>query len=185
MRQGVGPAEVAGLLAQGKVVARCSGRMEFGLRALGNRSILADPRNPNTVRKINQAIKFRDFWMPFTPSILAESADAYLVNSKGVRSPFMTMAFDTTPQGRAELPAALHPADFTARPQILERWHNEPYYDLIEAFRQRTGVAGILNTSFNLHGEPIVLGPTEAIRTLDNSALDALLMEDILLERHP
>lgn len=183
VRRDVTPEQVASLLADGKIIARCSGKMEFGLRALGNRSILADPRNPDTVRKINQAIKFRDFWMPFTPSILAERADDYLVNPKGIRSPFMTMAFNTTELAHKDILAALHPADFTARPQILEREHNPEYYDIISEFEKLTGIGAVLNTSFNLHGDPIVLGPKEAIYTLDNSELDGLLMNNILLER--
>ncbi|RMH56617.1 MAG: carbamoyltransferase [Candidatus Hydrogenedentota bacterium] len=183
VREHVAPAEVARLLAEGKIIARCAGRMEFGLRALGNRSILADPRHPQTVRKINEAIKFRDFWMPFTPSILAERESEYIVNPKGLKAPFMTMAFDSTARARRELPAALHPADETARPQSLEKRHNPIYHAIISEFEKITGVGGILNTSFNLHGYPIVLGPKEALFTLDNSELDGVLLGDILVSR--
>lgn len=179
----VSPEQTAGILATGKILARSAGGMEFGLRALGNRSILADPRNPATLRKINSAIKFRDFWMPFTPTILAERAEDYLVNPKGVCSPFMTMAFDTRPAAHRDLIAALHPADLTARPQILEKTANPSYYAIIKAFEKMTGVGGILNTSFNLHGAPIALGPKEAIHTLDNSDLDGLLIGNTLLSR--
>lgn len=177
------PDRIAAVLASGKVVGRSAGGMEFGLRALGNRSILADPRDPATLRKINSAIKFRDFWMPFTPTVLAERAADYLANPKSVHSPFMTMAFDTQPQAKSDLIAALHPADLTARPQVLEHSVNPDYYDIIKAFERRTGVGGILNTSFNLHGDPIALGPKEAIYTLDNSELDALLIGDCMLSR--
>ncbi|MBZ0166401.1 MAG: carbamoyltransferase, partial [Candidatus Omnitrophica bacterium] len=163
---------IAEMLADGKILGRCTGPMEFGLRSLGNRSILADPRNPDTLRKINTAIKFRDFWMPFTPTILAERADDYIVNPKKVSSPFMTMAFESTELARRDLIAALHPADLTARPQILEQQRNPQYYAIIKAFEALTGVGGLLNTSFNLHGHPIVLGPKEAIFTLDNSDND-------------
>jgi len=175
--------DVAARIAEGRIIARCAGRMEFGLRALGNRSILADPRRPETVRKINTAIKYRDFWMPFTPTVLAECQNEYIVNPKGLRSPFMSMAFESTARARRELIAALHPADFTARPQILERSQNRGYHDLISAFYKLTGVGAMLNTSFNLHGEPIVLGPEQAIRTFEKSELDGLLLEDTLILR--
>jgi len=175
--------DVAARIAEGRIIGRCAGRMEFGLRALGNRSILADPRRHETVRKINAAIKYRDFWMPFTPTILSECRHDYIVNPRELESPFMSMAFDSTPRARRELTAALHPADFTVRPQILERRQNPQYYDLINAFRKLTGVGAMLNTSFNLHGEPIVLGPEQAIRTFENSELDGLLLEDTLILR--
>lgn len=174
---------VARKLADGYVVARMRGRMEFGLRALGNRSILADPRNEKIVRKINSQIKYRDFWMPFTPTILDKYADIYLINPKNLKSPFMTLAFETKEQARKDIPAALHPADFTARPQILEKEANPSYYDLISEFEKITGVGALLNTSFNLHGDPIVRGPEQAIYTFENSELDMLLMNDILISR--
>lgn len=183
IRRGTTPEEVGQLLAEGLIIARCCGRMEFGLRALGNRTIMADPRSPQTVYKINSAIKFRDFWMPFTPTILAEREKDYIINNKGLSSPFMTMAFDSTDLARKELIAALHPADFTVRPQILAEDQNPTYYRIIKSFENITGVGGILNTSFNLHGDPIVLGPKEAIYTMNNSELDGLLLNDYLLLR--
>ncbi len=181
VRRGATAADVARELAGGNIIARCSGRMEFGLRALGNRSIMADPRSHDTVRKINQAIKFRDFWMPFTPSILEERAADYVVNPKNVIPHFMTMAFESTPLARQELVAALHPADFTARPQVVRKATNPAYHAIISEFEKLTGVGGILNTSFNLHGDPIVLGPKEALYTLENSDLDGLSMNGFLV----
>lgn len=181
--KGVSPKKIAQQLADGKIIARCSGRMEFGLRALGNRSILADPRRPDTVRRINDAIKFRDFWMPFTPTILAERESDYILNPKGVSSPYMTMAFDSTARAHRDLIAALHPADLTARPQILKERQNPEYYAIIKEFEGLTGVGGVLNTSFNLHGDPIVLGPEQALYTLENSELDALILGDYFVER--
>jgi carbamoyltransferase len=175
--------DIAGRLAEGQIIARCSGRMEFGLRALGNRSILADPRRPDTVRKINNAIKFRDFWMPFTPSILEERESDYIINPKNLKAPFMTMAFDSTPLARKELIAAIHPADFTVRPQLLKKSSNPGYYAILKAFEKLTGVGGVLNTSFNLHGAPIVLGPEEALSTFENSELDALILGQYLITR--
>jgi carbamoyltransferase len=183
VREGVGPQQVASLLADGKIIARCAGRMEFGMRALGNRSILADPRRADAVRRINDAIKYRDFWMPFSPTILAERESDYLHNPKGLKCPHMTLAFDSTDRARRELIAALHPGDFTGRPQLLERRLNPDYYDLIKSFESVTGVGALLNTSFNLHGDPIVRGPDEALRTLKLSDVDGLLLEDFLIMR--
>jgi carbamoyltransferase len=174
---------VADLLAQGMVIARCMGRMEFGARALGNRSILCDPSQWDSVRKINEQIKFRDFWMPFTPTILAERAEDYLVNPKGLIAPFMTIAFDSKPLARKDLRAAIHPYDYTIRPQVLERSANPEYYDIIKAFEKRTGIGGLLNTSFNLHGEPIVRTPVDAMHTFVNSDLDGLLMPGVIVQR--
>ena len=114
-------------VAKGKVVARFSGRMEWGARALGNRSILADGSNRDVVMKINEAIKRRDFWMPFTPTILGERADEYVINPKKIKAPYMIIAFETKDKAREDLIAALHPYDFTARPQILEKDWNPGY----------------------------------------------------------
>lgn len=181
--ENVKPRDIAHRLADGNVIARCCGRMEFGLRALGNRSILADPRDAGMVRKINDAIKFRDFWMPFTPTILAEREKDYIINPKQLKCPHMTMAFDSTALAQKDLIAALHPADLTLRPQILKREDNPGYYAIIKEFESLTGVGGVLNTSFNLHGDPIVLGPEEALYTFENSALDGLLIGDYLISR--
>src|SRR5262245_9051144 len=111
---------IAELLVSEGVVARCAGRMEFGARALGNRSILANPSYSRVVTLINRMIKNRDFWMPFAPTVLAERADEYLVNPKRLDSPYMMLAMATRPESRAALTAAIHPQDATARPQILE-----------------------------------------------------------------
>jgi len=180
---GFDPEQIARLLADGVVVACCRGRMEFGLRALGNRSILADPRRFDTVRRINEAIKHRDFWMPFAPTVLAERADDYLVNPKHLRSPFMTLAFDSTELAQRELPAAMHSGDLSLRPQILQEEDNPDYYGIVKAFEHETGIGGVLNTSFNLHGEPIVLDAVSAIDTFARSSLDALVLGDWLIRR--
>ena len=185
VRERSAPAEAASLLAAGKIVARCVGRSEFGARALGNRSILADPRDPLIVSRLNEKIKSRDFWMPFAPSILQERAGDYLVNTKDLPAPYMTLAFETTPLAHRELRAALHPADLTARPQIVTRDVNGGYHELIRAFEQQTGVGGLLNTSFNIHGEPIVQTAADAVDVLKRSDLDALILGDALIERQP
>lgn len=174
--------QVADLLADGEIVARCSGSMEFGARALGNRSILADPRNRDSVRVINMMVKKRDFWMPFAPVIRKERADDYIINPKHLDSPYMMMTFDTT-DARNDFMAAVHNADLTTRAQILSREANPELYDIMLRFEKKTGRGILLNTSFNLHGYPIVLGPREAISVFQNSGLKFLVIENFLLTK--
>lgn len=181
--ENVGPQRIAALLAKGLVIGRLSGRFEFGARSLGNRSILADPSNVSIVRKINRQIKFRDFWMPFAPSVSSRYADRYLVNPKRFLSDHMTLAFDTTPEGRTALSAGLHPADSTVRAHIVDREINPAYFELIEHFADITGVGALLNTSFNLHGLPIVSNAKQALHVLLNSDLDGVVLEDVLVLR--
>jgi carbamoyltransferase len=175
--------KIAELLNNDKVVARVAGRMEWGARALGNRSILANPRNPDTVRIINEQIKMRDFWMPFTPSILKERESDYIVNPKKIPAKFMTITFYSTPLARKELRAAMHAYDFTIRPQLVDKEYNPGYYKLIKEFEKLTGIGGILNTSFNIHGKPIVLGPKEAFEAFENSGLEYLVLENYLVSK--
>ncbi len=179
------PEAIAQLLAKGWVVGRCVGRMEFGERALGNRSILADPRDRRIVDRMNRIIKQRDFWMPFAPVMLQERAGEYLVPSKARACEFMTVAFETKDAGVRQLPGALHPADHTTRPQVLTRAANPAYYDIVRAFHERTGVGALINTSFNLHGHPIVRTPEDAADIFDHSGMDALLCGDTLVMKHP
>lgn len=173
--------KIAQLLAQGKVVGRLSGRMEWGARALGNRSLLASPKDLDVVMVLNEQMKDRDFWMPFTPSVLDRRAQDYVKNPKNISAPYMIMTFDTTELGKKELKAAIHPYDFTCRPQVLEKSWNPKYYSVIEAFEKLTGIGAVLNTSFNLHGLPVVLGPKEAMYVFENSGLEFLAMEDFLV----
>jgi carbamoyltransferase len=175
--------QIAGAIASGQIVGRCVGRSEFGARALGNRSILADPRNLDVVQKINEKVKSRDFWMPFAPSILEERAADYLVNPKNLSAPYMTVAFDTTSLGHRDLRAALHQGDRTCRPQIIRRAVNPTYHALIRAFEELTGVGGLLNTSFNVHGEPIVQTGRDASEVFERSGLDALILGDAFIEK--
>lgn len=172
----VGAQDVARLLASDEILARCVGPAEFGARALGNRSILANPSNARNLKKINDAIKQRDFWMPFTPSILEEYANELLVNEKSVVSPFMTIGFETRPQARDALAAAIHPGDFSARPQFVQKSTNPKYWEIIDEFRKLTGVPALLNTSLNLHGEPMNYSVRDAILTVARSDLDFLLL---------
>ncbi len=172
---------VCRLLMKGCVLGRCFGAMEFGQRALGNRSILADPTIPELVPKINSMIKNRDFWMPFAPMVLDSYSQRYLVNPKNVASPHMTVGFETTAEGYEAMRAACQPADRSARPQILRRTDNPQMYSLLSKFEQLTGRGAILNTSFNLHGYPIVTNAAEAYDVFLNSELEALLLPGALI----
>lgn len=175
--------KIAYLLAEGKIVARFAGKMEMGARALGNRSILADPRRIEVKEEINKVIKMRDFWMPFAPTILEESAETYIINP-GVDASYMILAFDTSEKGKVELAAATHPYDKTVRPQILKENDNHSYYKIIKDFEKLTGVGAVLNTSFNIHGEPIVASPGDALSTLMRSGLKYLAIENFLVTKN-
>jgi len=174
---------LGGRLAEGDIVGRFAGRMEWGARSLGNRAILADPRDLGNVRRINMAIKKRDFWMPFAPSLLEERSGDYIENPRKHPAAFMINAFRSTPLAQRDLPCALHAFDLTCRPQIVSRCDNPRYHAVLKEFEQRTGVGGVLNTSFNLHGEPIVCTPADAIRTLLDSDLDGLALERYYVRR--
>lgn len=174
---------VAQLLADNNVVARFSGRMEFGARALGNRSILANPRSHENVRIINEMIKNRDFWMPFAASILEEDGERYIINPKKIPSAFMAITFNTTPAAQIDLVGAIHPYDKTSRPQIVNGLTNPSYHELIKEFKRLTSVGGILNTSFNLHGEPNVESPTDAMHTFENSGLTYMALGSFLISK--
>ena len=118
-------------------MGRFVGRMEMGQRSLGNRSIIADPRSFDTIKTINKKIKMRDFWMPFTPTILNEFQNKYLINKKKLSCPYMTMGFKTTKLFQKIAPATIHPADLTTRPQILQNIDNPSYYKLIKDFGKK------------------------------------------------
>ncbi len=173
---------IAQLLAAGKVVARCKGPMEFGARALGNRSILANPKDWKVIKIINDMIKMRDFWMPFAPSILAEDADKYIINPKKIDAPYMIMAFDTQPNKLNEIIAVTHPYDGSCRPQFVYKDWNPDYYRLINHFKKLTGESVILNTSFNLHGLPIVYSPEDALEVFDRSGLQYLALGNFMIQ---
>ena len=168
----------------GKIIARFNGRMEWGARALGNRSIIADGRNPDVVIKINEAIKNRDFWMPFAPSILYERVNDYFDNPKKFFGPYMVMAFPSKPLAKNHILGGLHPYDFTGRPQMVKKEWNSDYYELLKSFEKYSnGVGGILNTSFNIHGEAIVRTPKDAMDTFLNSGLDCLSIGPFFVEK--
>ena len=173
-------ATTAEFLANGKIIGWFQGRMEFGPRALGHRSILADPRDPEMNAKVNNAVKFREWWRPFAPSLLREVAGEYLEHA--CDSPFMILTNPVRPEKRGVIPAVTH-VDGSARPQTVERDVNPLYWDLIHEFDKRTGVPVLMNTSFNLRGEAIVNTPTDAIRTFFSSGMDALVIGSYLVEK--
>ena len=175
--------EVATLLARGEIVGRVKGEMEFGARSLGNRSILAGASNRRVVGVINDMIKNRDFWMPFAPSVLAEKSEAYFVKPKPVFSPYMMLTFDSKPEVREKIAACVHQSDHTSRPQEVTAEFNPDYYRLIKYYEDMTGDAIILNTSYNLHGYPIVRTPVEALEVFCNSGLKNLALGNFLIRK--
>jgi carbamoyltransferase len=175
------PAEAAAdLLAKGQLVGWYQGREEFGPRALGNRSILADPRDVRNRDRVNNAVKFREDWRPFAPSMLEEAGTSFFEHYH--TTPFMTLTFRVRPEKKSEIAAAVH-VDGSARVQSVTREQNERYYDLIKCFAVKTGVPAVLNTSFNLKGEAIVNSPFDAIRTFYTSGLDALFLDRYLVTK--
>lgn len=175
------PGFIAALLVKGDIVAVSRGRAEFGARSLGNRSILANPSRRESVQQINEAIKNRDFWMPFALSILEERHEDYLVNPKRLASPVMSISLDARPERYHEIEAGTHPYDRTVRPQFVSQTHAPAYHSLISAFERLTGTPALLNTSFNLHGEPIVDTIADSVRTFELSGLDHLWINDTIL----
>ncbi len=169
--------EIVKELVEGKIIGMFNDRAEFGARALGNRSILARPDLQGTVKKINEAVKNRDFWMPFAISILKKYHKKYILNRKSLESPHMTMGFDTVKKNLKFIASGTHPYDETVRPQILERSFNKKYFDLISKFYEVTKIPALLNTSLNLHGKPMVNNLSQAIYTLENSELDCLVVD--------
>jgi carbamoyltransferase len=172
--------EAATLLARGKIVGWFQGRMEFGPRALGNRSILADPRQADMKDRINAAVKFREPFRPFAPSVTEEHSDDYFENVGG--SPFMLRVTQVRPGMAERIPAVTH-VNGTARLHTVNRESNPLYYDLLQRFGAKSGVPLVLNTSFNVRGEPIVRTPKEAVACFFNSGLDALMLDHFLLRK--
>lgn len=167
------------LLPEGKIVGWFQGRMEFGPRALGSRSILADPSNPDTKDNVNNSVKHREPWRPFAPSILFEHRKRYFSN--GHKSPFMILTFDLA-NHQEELISAAH-VDNTVRPQTVDKNSLLKYHRLINKFYKVNGVPAVLNTSFNVAGEPIVCNPRDALRTFYGSGLDYLAIGDYLISK--
>jgi carbamoyltransferase len=173
-------AEVARRIHAGQVVARFDGRMEYGPRALGNRSILYHAREPGVNQWLNQRLGRTEF-MPFAPVTLWEAAGRCYEGLAGAEhaAEFMTITFDCTPWMREHCPAAVH-VDGTARPQLLRREVNPEYYDIVQAYERLSGIPCLINTSFNMHEEPIVCRPRDAVRAFLQGHLDALVMGPFL-----
>jgi len=171
---------ISSLLVDQKIVGWFQLGSEWGPRALGARSILADPRREEIRDRVNSAIKYRDWWRPFAPSMLAEAADEYLQGA--FFAPFMIVTFPVQKHHAHEMAGVTH-CDGSTRPQMVTREVNPRYYDTIKAFGERTGLPLVLNTSFNLKGEPMVNTPRDALRTFFSSGLDALLMNNVLIRK--
>lgn len=170
----------AQLLAEGKVVAWFQGRMEFGPRALGNRSILADPRNPNMKDILNQKIKFREGFRPFAPAVLADKASEYFELDQP--NPFMLLTAQVRGDRQSEIPAVTH-VDGSARVQTVSREHNPLFYQLIQEFDRQTGCPLVVNTSLNVRGEPIVCTLRDAYNCFRRSGLDVLVVGCYVIDK--
>jgi carbamoyltransferase len=173
------PGRVAQLIADGSIIAWFQGRMEWGPRALGHRSFLADPRRQDMKELINRKIKLREPFRPFAPSMLAEASERYFGEKHD--APFMITVFPVLEARKKEIPAVVH-VDGTARPQLVERDVNPRYWSLIKAFEDKTGVPVLLNTSFNVQ-EPIVCTPEDAVATFLGTDVDYLVMQNQLIAR--
>jgi len=172
--------DAAEMIADGKIVAWFQGRMEFGPRALGNRSLLADPRRPDMRNILNQRIKHREDFRPFAPSVMAERADEWFeVGRHSTSDEFMLFASPVKLERRSRIPAIVH-QDGSARLHLVRRESNPRFHELISCFFAQTGVPVVINTSFN-DSEPIVCTPADAIVTFRKSGIDALFMDDVYL----
>lgn len=172
----------ARIIKDGHILGWFQGAVEFGDRALGNRSIVADPRNPGMKDLINSNIKFRERFRPFAPSILTEHVDEYFV--KAEPTPFMEKVYSIKPEKRTQIPAVTH-TDGSGRLQTVTQEQNARYHSLISEFHALTGVPIVLNTSFNLNNEPIVSSPEDAVRTFMSCGMDFLILGSQLLGKDP
>ncbi|MBX3465397.1 MAG: carbamoyltransferase [Planctomycetes bacterium] len=177
------PATAADLLAKGEVVAWFQGRMEWGPRALGQRSILGNPTVRGTADDINRRIKYREPWRPFCPSMLAEKAHEVL-ETHGHDSPYMTFCFSVRPEWKDRVPEIVH-VDGTARPQFVTPERAPRFHRLISAFERRTGIPVVINTSLNRRGEPLICSPEDALQMFFASGLEYLVIEDVLVRKRP
>jgi carbamoyltransferase len=172
------PAEAARMLVEGRIVGWFQGRMEMGPRALGNRSILCDPRSAEAKDTLNARVKFREAFRPFAPSVLEDRTGEWFETD--YPSPYMILVYDVLPEKREQVAAITH-VDGTGRVQSVSKQHNPRYYRLIEEFGRLTGVPMVLNTSFNIRGEPIVNTPQQAIDCFLRTGMDALFLGDYML----
>lgn len=174
------PQHIAAILAAGNPVAWFQGRMEFGPRALGGRSILGCPSVPGVADRINEQIKFRERWRPFCPSMLDSVGPEMLGTDHP--APFMTFTFDVAESWKTRVPEVVH-EDGTSRAQVLQREFNPRYYDLMLELEKLTGNGVVLNTSLNRRGEPMICSPTDALNMFFASDLNYLIMENILVTK--
>jgi carbamoyltransferase len=175
------PQLAAQYIAANKVIGWFQGKMEFGPRALGNRSILANPCHPKMQQIVNEKIKLREGFRPFCPSVIEEDIDLYFEGKQKI-APYMTITFEATEYAKENIPSVIH-VDGTARIQTVSRQKNKIYYSLLLEMKQLTGHGVVLNTSFNLSHEPIVCTPRDALATFFSSGLDALFLGDFLVEK--
>ena len=173
---------IANKISKGKLVGWFQGRMEFGHRALGNRSILADPRNPDMKKIINEAVKFREGFRPFAPAILEEFSREVFEIPKDEKIFYMERAVNVKEKWRKKIPAVTH-VDGTARAQTVNKISNKEFYNLIYSFYKITNVPILINTSLNLNGEPIVMSPEHAIRTFYSCGLDTLVIRNCVINK--
>ncbi|MFW6024716.1 MAG: carbamoyltransferase C-terminal domain-containing protein [Candidatus Woesearchaeota archaeon] len=176
--------EIANLLSKGNIVARYNGAMEYGPRALGNRSILVQATDQSINNSLNEKLDRTEF-MPFAPTILKEYSEECIKNLEGAEftSKFMNISFDVTDYMKETCPAAVH-IDGTARPQILSKEDNPSFYKILNEYYKITGIPALINTSFNTHGEPIVNTPSEAVDAFENAKLDYLAIGDFIIKKN-
>jgi carbamoyltransferase len=175
---------VAELLSKDAIVARFNGRMEYGPRSLGNRSVLYPPKDPEVNQWLNKQLGRTEF-MPFAPAVLASEAQRLFFNINGCEktAEFMTVTFDCTEEMKRKCPAAVH-IDGTARPQLVSAKTNESFYKILKRYFELTGIPAVINTSFNMHEEPIVCSPGDAIRAFLLGGIDYLAIGRFLV-KHP
>ena len=173
---------IAEILSKGEVVALFQGRMEFGDRALGFRSILGDPRSHEMKDKINGMIKYRESYRPFAPATLAEKVHEIFEVEQDFSCDYMEKVVKIKKEMQSGLPAVTH-FDGSGRVQTVKKAHNSYFYSVIEEFEKLTGVPVVLNTSFNINGEPIVLSPDDALNTFFNSGLEYLVIGNYLISK--
>jgi len=178
------PQKAAKYLADGNIMGVFNGRYEHGPRALGNRSIIGEVTNPETYDKLNNKLKRNDF-MPFAPAVMGERANTiFKVDKSAYTAQFMTMLYDTRPEWADKIPTVVHPKDKTARIQIVTPNSNPTFYKILDEYNKITGVPVLLNTSFNVHEEPIVCHPNEAFAHLENDVVDLLIINNFIYRKY-
>lgn len=177
--------KTAKLLIENKIIGLCRGKAEFGARSLGNRSIICNPNKIENVKKINETVKNRDFWMPFAATAIDKYALKYFnIKKTNLNNyKYMTNCVETFDYSRKNLTAAIHPYDNTCRPQIITKKDNPFYFKIIEEFGKKSGIYSLLNTSLNTHGKPIINNEVQAVNMLKKTNLDAMIIGNYLIEK--